>query len=386
MSYPVDPMRLCLLVAAAVLVCGCSRSSESPERPDRMSPVDGILDLSIGEVEGDAPYIFGRVSGVTVDDRGRLIVIDSQANEARVFDAAGAHLFSFGGPGSGPGEFMYPAGLGFDAEGLLWVRDGMNSRFARYRLLDAGAEPVGVVRMEHSRPLLEAPVPFDAEGRIVDIGGRFDAATGTSVGFRLLRALDGTVLDSIAVPAVQEERFVRHILGLSGGNRGFQMFIAQPSGPRFIEAHGVTGDWALAMSDRYEVSWFAADGTLRHTIQAAVEAPLLSEAERASARERLAQSVQQANISLGDLRFGVPDRKQPLAGLFFDLDGRLWVVRSVPESADPVADVYDTQGRLVKVARWPAGISFETGVVLGDVGYGISRRPGDVDRVVRVRW
>ena len=52
--------------------------------------------LEIGEAEGDAAYLFGRVSGLALDADGRIYVADGQANEVRVFAPDGTHLFSFG--------------------------------------------------------------------------------------------------------------------------------------------------------------------------------------------------------------------------------------------------------------------------------------------------
>ena len=66
---------------------------------------------------------------------GRLYVTDGYGN-ARVhaFSSAGDHLFSWGAPGSGPGEFNLPHGIDVDSSGRVFVADRENSRI---QLFDA---------------------------------------------------------------------------------------------------------------------------------------------------------------------------------------------------------------------------------------------------------
>jgi hypothetical protein len=88
-------MLLFAVPATMSLTTACSGPSDPSRKLAQMTPAAGSVGLTIGEVEGDEPFIFGRVAGVAVDARGRLLVVDSQANEVRVFDESGAHLFSF---------------------------------------------------------------------------------------------------------------------------------------------------------------------------------------------------------------------------------------------------------------------------------------------------
>ena len=65
----------------------------------------------------------------------RLYVTDGYGN-ARVhcFSSAGDYRFSWGGPGSGPGEFNLPHGIDVDSSGRVFVADRENSRI---QLFDA---------------------------------------------------------------------------------------------------------------------------------------------------------------------------------------------------------------------------------------------------------
>ena len=101
------PLLFKLIAAAVSLGAGCADEAAENARATAASGVtgdhgDGVwaetgdawtLDadrmVTIGEVQGEDPYVFGRVSGVVVDAAGRIHVADSQAREIRVFSEAG---------------------------------------------------------------------------------------------------------------------------------------------------------------------------------------------------------------------------------------------------------------------------------------------------------
>jgi DNA-binding beta-propeller fold protein YncE len=58
----------------------------------------------------------------------RLIVVDTGAHHANVFDRDGTLHSRFGGRGTGNGEFNYPTLLWRDAQGRLYVTDSLNFR------------------------------------------------------------------------------------------------------------------------------------------------------------------------------------------------------------------------------------------------------------------
>src|SRR5690606_12076777 len=75
----------------------------SPTPFDRQWTVEEID--RIGELEGDSPYMLGRIQAIAVDAAGRLLVFDGLANELRVFSQDGRHVETHGREGAGPGEF-----------------------------------------------------------------------------------------------------------------------------------------------------------------------------------------------------------------------------------------------------------------------------------------
>lgn len=63
-----------------------------------------------------------KAMGVLVAGR-RVYVSDSDNHRVMVFDYDGKPLFSFGEPGTGPGELDFPYGLAADAQGQIYVAD-----------------------------------------------------------------------------------------------------------------------------------------------------------------------------------------------------------------------------------------------------------------------
>ena len=109
----------------------------------RSYDTDGNLKMMLGEhgvsaetgyKEGLSPVLYGgkpfnRVTNLARGRNGDLYISDGYGN-ARVhrFSADGKHLTSWGQPGSGPGEFNLPHGIGVDSGGRVYVCDRENSR------------------------------------------------------------------------------------------------------------------------------------------------------------------------------------------------------------------------------------------------------------------
>ena len=81
---------------------------------------------------------FNQVTNVAVLRDGSMYVADGYGN-ARVhrFDANGKLEFSWGSPGSAPGEFNLPHGIAVDSAGTVYVADRENSRI---QLFSPGGE------------------------------------------------------------------------------------------------------------------------------------------------------------------------------------------------------------------------------------------------------
>ncbi|MCY3705703.1 MAG: 6-bladed beta-propeller, partial [Gammaproteobacteria bacterium] len=163
---PTGRISVSLLLALCFAV-GCSEGGIE-RSPNDVPIFHGVVDLEIGEIEGEDPYLLTRIESIVEDARGRLIVADLQSHDVRIFGSEGDFLFRFGGQGEGPGELTQPCCLAFGPDGNLWVREA--SRYSVFRLAGAGAEYDRGVRIAHGGVGMVAPVTFDTEGRLVDIG------------------------------------------------------------------------------------------------------------------------------------------------------------------------------------------------------------------------
>lgn len=84
--------------------------------------------LEIGVESGDPMYEFASVWDIVRLDDGKLAVADRGATEVRVFTPSGEFVATFGGSGSGPGEFQDIGGLLLMPSGELGVIDGLQNR------------------------------------------------------------------------------------------------------------------------------------------------------------------------------------------------------------------------------------------------------------------
>ncbi len=104
--------------------------------------LDGKRELRIGDgTPSDTGYVplkspvsrasgpFNAVTNVAVTPSGEIYAADGYGN-ARIhkFTAEGEHLFSWGEPGSGEGQFNLPHGIALDSAGRVYVADRENSR------------------------------------------------------------------------------------------------------------------------------------------------------------------------------------------------------------------------------------------------------------------
>lgn len=160
-----------------------------------------------------------------------------------------------------------------------------------------------------------------------------------------------------------------------------------PFGPRQLIAFGPAGAAAEAISSMYDVAWWGLAGDTLRIGDGRTEGPRLTDDEQALGEERLGRTRESVRQQGGTFRLTLPSHKPPLANLYFDRDGRLWVELSVSEDAPREADVYDSGGVLVERRRWPERVRIANpGWIRGDVALGVTVDSLGVQRVVRVEW
>ena len=98
----------------------------SPSSVAVKSPVEklGTPILTLGGVRGPC--------GVTINQRGEVVVTECDGHCVSVFSPDGEKLLSFGTCGSGQGQFSCPYGVAVDGEGNILVADNNNYRIQKF--------------------------------------------------------------------------------------------------------------------------------------------------------------------------------------------------------------------------------------------------------------
>lgn len=90
---------------------------------------------------GRGPGSFQEPTGLAVDRRGNVYVVDRAASEVQVFDRGGSYLQTIAGPGNDRGSLLQPTDLDIGPDDRLWVADTLNDRIAWFT---AEGKPDGV--------------------------------------------------------------------------------------------------------------------------------------------------------------------------------------------------------------------------------------------------
>jgi DNA-binding beta-propeller fold protein YncE len=74
-----------------------------------------------------------RPTDVAIDDSsGNVYVADTGNSRIQIFSSNGTYITSWGGEGSGTGQFSYPAGLDTDNSSNVYVADTRNNRMQKF--------------------------------------------------------------------------------------------------------------------------------------------------------------------------------------------------------------------------------------------------------------
>jgi DNA-binding beta-propeller fold protein YncE len=73
-------------------------------------------------------------NGITVGPNGTIFVNINQNHRVTLYNMGGEYIGSFGGAGTGPGQFLSPTALAATREGLLYVADAGTQRIQVFRL------------------------------------------------------------------------------------------------------------------------------------------------------------------------------------------------------------------------------------------------------------
>jgi hypothetical protein len=395
-----------LLAVPLVAACGDLGSGSAAGEDRALEPAVEEL-YRVGSVEGGRWDAFARISSVAFGDDRRLHMLDPQQRRVHVVDSSGAHLFSFGVSGDGPGEFRSPVGVQALADGrivvadsgheafLVFSPDGAYLRSVRY---DSGGATPGA-RLQRQG---DWTVIAHAQGLRIEAssgGGPPTLPTTTPVDRWNLGTGDAEVARERVLEAWRPERAqarpqARAQDGPGGAGMGLMMLGARRAfEPGVHFAVLPDGRLALADSSTYQIRIYGPDGGGEPAVIGRDIAPRpVGPAEEEAERERQLAELEagggpqmqiQTSGPGGGGVFTVPQeqirdmQRQQMESMVFwheipvitrlaaDAEGRLWVERSAGIGEEGPIDLLDAEGNHVGTIA-PGGV--RTPVAFGPGG------------------
>ena len=376
-----------VLIAVVLAACdSADRSTDTAASDDSREEARRVADVEfrIGGHTNDPAYQFVEVRDIAILADHGFVVADLGGRRAAWFDAGGLHLGELGGLGEGPGEFAggsdLPDDVAVHPDGDVWVNT--SRKYLIFALAPTGATYVGSMP---SRGTYSGKPMFSADGRIgltvLGVRGHF--------GTRVWMDSAWSVLHVDTLPAYTDEDLGYGLITWEQGDgRESRLQTLAPFGPRDRLAHARTGGYARAVTSRYEIGLYGADGVLLRTIRRDHSGPVVSGAERQREEfviDSMTAVYEQYPIRVDYEPGEIPEQKPPIDNLWFDEDGRLWV-KLWDTDGDPLAraHVYSGDGEFRFHAAWPRDVSLQHGAIRGDVAIGFATDELDVPEIVRV--
>lgn len=354
-----------------------------------------VPEISIGELEGPDEYLFATVGSIAVDDDKNVYVLDTQAQEVRVFDSTGTHAGTFGGRGGGPGELSQGEAIAVLADGRLLVRDPANMRVQVFGPASGETDEWSYDSGGH---FTDGPLYTDRRGRTYVFARDASRDEGSVL---VVLAPDGSPLDTLSEPASDYEPAL-----LSASSSSTRMVLRVPFSPSFVWTLHPSGHFLSGLSTEYRIELAGDDDVLR--IERDHDPVPVSNSERDSGRAMIEWQMRQ--VAPGWTWDGppIPDHRPPFIALHAARDGRIWVLLSTashivenedhdPEDPDPRSpptvwrtqgryDVFEPDGTYLGVVAAPAEFSgYPEPVFDGDHVWAASVDEIGIQRVVRYR-
>jgi len=326
--------------------------------------------LHLGTVEGDEHYqLFRVVDAVHLSD-DRIVVVNGGSNELRCFGVDGTFLWSAGGEGQGPGEFMLP----------VWLQRMDDDTLAAY---DFQLRRVSIVAGD-GRWLRSYQVPQDVEGeRVTGVGLFGDGSV-------LLQSLgsppgQGKYRDTLGYYRFREGG---GIMARLGRFPGWEKFFWSQGNTRGLADHPFglgsfpapnDDRFVLGINDAYEFAEYTEDGALLLVIRREqANLPVTSEDVDLYRQEQrdAARAFWQGLFP----HITFPQTMPAYRRLLVDSEGYFWVEGyRRPRDDVPRWTVFAPDGRMLGTLTLPTGLRvFEIGA---DYVLGVWRDELDVEHV-----
>ncbi|WP_420441482.1 6-bladed beta-propeller [Candidatus Palauibacter sp.] len=391
-----------LLAVAWVTLAGCGDNARPPDwttvrdtlpsgtvrvtngRSADVSPTWTLVEeLRVGTVEGAGPDAFAYLKGLVVLEDGRFAVLDSQAQELRVFGPDGAHVATHGRKGEGPGEFANANGLMLDPDGRIWVPDTRNGRMSVFDPEHGFAE---------SFPFADANFHWIWNGALVN-GNRIYRPRSSGNRWQLrVYDLTMTLVDSLPLPSDRSEDEEYDPANQPGAfyqetGGGYMMYGIPfyPAEVRYIDPRGAF--WSTRGGDpQYRIKRWRPGGDTTLVVETRRPPVPVPAVERDSVIDMMRQMT--SDMGVGEWDWSrVPTVSPAVEDIFESTEGNLWV-RTPSGGEGAMFDVYSGDGAYLGTASLGPGFNLfddVAPVVRGDRVWLIVTDELDVPFVVRAR-
>lgn len=306
-----------------------------------------IEEVRIGSLS-EGPAQFGEIRGVALGSEGRILVLDGQQQEIRIFDASGRFVRQVARRGAGPGEIRNANGLLTAPSAVVWVNDPGNARQTLF-------SPLGDFVSQRPVPPRQLDfywdAAFDADGALMEYMTIRQGRVRRAAVLRFTST--GTIRDTLPLPECGwKDRNQSEVEFVGRGRGGRRIFTQIPFATRPVTAFGLRGTMWCSTRERYEVLQIvltSGDTALR--LVKNERALPIPQAERDAAIEQV-RTIFRA-IGAADPDFAqVPRTKPVIEQLDADDRGRLWVRRTSTNDSATDFDVWD-RGKLIAQVRVP---------------------------------
>lgn len=325
--------------------------------------------LTIGVVEGPEALLFERVASVARDGEGNLVVADAGWFQVRTFNANGDHVWTVGGEGEGPGDFLDLKGAWPRSGGGVIAVDGFLQRLSEF---GPAGELVRVARLRDAgSPLTYRSWGLDGSESLLGAAttpsspGLSPGETARSLVDVVRHGLDGAIRDTVS-----------QFPGAAGGvaESGGDVFHMEslPFSAFPVAAGGADGV-AAAGGESYEIHLFDLAGSLRHIAR-------LAEAPPARTEEHLEALVPSDRMRALYEQLPLPTTLPGYANLLFADTGEIWAQRYlVPGTPSFRWDVFHADGHFL--GRVEIAATFRVHAVSGGQLLGVHEDGLGVERV-----
>lgn len=339
-----------------------------------------VEDLRIGSGD-EGPTSFNDIRDFDVDGRGRVVILEYQSQEVRLFGADGKFVRQVGRRGQGPGEYSQPNGVRFGRGGSIWVNDHRNSRFVSFT-------PEGASATQPLMPRWGWGFRWDAA---VDSAGRItesfsSRAPGATESTPMLRRFDpaGGTLDTLAIPACLASSGEYRDYSVTWKNGTSSGVFGIPFAPMPVRRLDAFGGYACARGDQYRAQVVRVpDGRIVTDITSQSAPLTIPNTERDSAIAGVYQTS--SPIPPGTLDPSRVPRTYPrIDQIYSDDQGRVWLLRKA--ASGMVFDVWSRNGRQIATIDSPFPFArFSAVLIRGDHLYGVITDSDGVPAVARYR-